>query len=208
MLGYARHGLDLLEGGFAHALDATEVLEELLAALGTQTGNIIEDGGNHALVAQLAMEGDGEAVGLVAYVLDEVQRGTAAGQHDGTGVVPGHVELLVLLGQTRHRDVETEFGKLVDGGGELWLAAIEDEQVGAAAKTFVFHALGRVAAAQHLAHHREVVCLPVFLANLEASVLRLVGLAAREDDHRRDGVVAVDGRDVEALDAHGRLGQR
>ena len=33
LLGYARHSLDLLEGGFAHALDAAEVLEELLAAL-------------------------------------------------------------------------------------------------------------------------------------------------------------------------------
>ena len=50
LLGYAGHSLYFLETCLAHALDATEVLEELLAPFGTQAGNIVEDGGNHALV--------------------------------------------------------------------------------------------------------------------------------------------------------------
>lgn len=49
LLGNAGYGFDLLETRLAHALDATEVLEELLSPLGTKAGNIVEDGGDHAL---------------------------------------------------------------------------------------------------------------------------------------------------------------
>ena len=140
---------------------------------------------------------------LVADLLDEVERGRPRGQHD-RGLVPRDEDLLVGLGKSADRDVEPELGELIHGGRELRFAAIDHEQVGPAAEALVGHALGRVAPAQHLGHAHEVVRLGKGGLDLEAAVLGLVGAAVGEDDHRGHGEVPVQGRDVEALDAHGR----
>ena len=149
------------------------------------------------------MERDREAVGLVSDLLDQVER-RRAGRQDHRRVVPGDEQLLVRLCQARHRDGHAHPVQLLAHGVELRLAAVQDEKVGAGAKALVGHALGRVATRDDLCHADDVVGLVELGANLEAAVLRLVGLAGREDDHRGDGVLAMDGRDVEALDPHGR----
>ena len=104
----------------------------------------------------------------------------------------------------------------VQGGGELPLAAIDDEQVGQRApglRLRVVVAVGRLlaiafggcgrpaeAALEHLGEHRIVVC-PLNGADLEATVLLGARLAVEEDDHAADGVGALDVRDVVAFDA-------
>ena len=149
------------------------------------------------------MEGDREAVGLVAHLLDQVERGRAARQHDRR-LVPGHEDLLVRLGQAADRDVQPQALQLRHRGGELGLAAVDHEQVRAAAKALVGHALRGVAPPQHLGHGDEVVGLGERGLDLEAAVLGLVGPAVGEDHHRRHGEVPVQRGDVEALDPHRR----
>ena len=65
------------------------------------------------------------------------------------------------------------------------------------------------APAQHLAHTGEVVrfALAALAVNLEALVGALERDAAAKDDHRADGVGALEGADVETFDPHGRLVQ-
>ena len=72
----------------------------------------------------------GEAVGLVADVLQQPQGERAAAQDDRVGPA-GDVDLLLALGQRdqgRRRDAQGLEG--VEGGVELALAAVDQEDVG------------------------------------------------------------------------------
>ena len=148
-------------------------------------------------------------MGLVAHLLHEVERRRPRGQNDRTRVLPGDEKLLVALRQAAQRDVvDPHLVEHLHNSRQLRLAAIEDDEVGLAAEALVGHTLGAVAAAHHLLHREEVVRLVERRLDLEAAVLVLVRLAAREHDHRRDRIGPVNRRDVEALDAHGRRVER
>ena len=59
-------------------LDAAEGVKLSLSGLGADAGDVEQFGAKGALLAALAVEGDGEAVGFVANLLDEVEPGSAA----------------------------------------------------------------------------------------------------------------------------------
>ena len=69
--------------GFADGVEGAEVLEEARARGFADAGDVEEFAVAVADLAALAVIGDGEAVGFVAYLLDEVQRGRVAVEDDG-----------------------------------------------------------------------------------------------------------------------------
>ena len=83
---------------------------------------------------------------------------------------------------------------------QLRLAAVDNEQIGARAKTFVGHPLGSIATPQNLGHRNEVVRLVQFGLDFKAAVLALVGAAVGKHHHRGDRKGAMQRRDIEALD--------
>ena len=97
---------------------------------------------------------------------------------------------------------------MLDRSGQLRLTAIDNEQIGARAKTLVGHALGSIASSQNLGHRHEVVCLVQFGLNFKTTVLALVGASVGKHHHRGDGKGSMQRRDIEALDTHRRRRQR
>ena len=76
------------------------------------------------------MEGDGEAVRLVADALDEEERLRIARQEDRVWAA-GQEQLLVLLGQAGdRRPVMPTSSSAAEGGVELALAAVDDDEIG------------------------------------------------------------------------------
>ena len=96
---------------------------------------------------------------------------------------------------------------MFDGCRQLRLAAVDNKQIGARAKTLVGHALGSVAPTKDLGHRHEVVRLVQFGLDFKASVLALVGMAVGKHHHRRNREGAMQRGNIEALDTHRRLGQ-
>ena len=68
------------------AVDPAQLLHQALPAGRAEAGDVVEHALRHALAAQLAVEGDGEAVGLVADALEQVERLGLAGHADGVGL--------------------------------------------------------------------------------------------------------------------------
>src|SRR5262249_21893578 len=113
------------------------------------------------------------------------------------------VALDALLGKADDLEVsETELGEHRARRPELAEAAVDHEQVGQPA------ALTRVAEApaQHLGHRREVV-RALDGADAVAAVAVLVGRSLVEGDDGAHRLAALEGRDVEALDALGSVGE-
>ena len=71
---------------------------------GPTPGQVVERRPGPSLGAHLAVVGDGEAVGLVAQALDQVERLRRRGQHDRVAAT-GQEQLLALLGEARQRQV-------------------------------------------------------------------------------------------------------
>ncbi|MCU0243960.1 MAG: hypothetical protein MUE80_04290 [Acidobacteria bacterium] len=149
-----------------------------------------------ALLAAVPVEGDGEAVGLVANGLDELERRRRPGQPNA--VAPDRrVEDLLALGdgyEGELRQAERRQGLL--GRAELGLAAVDHDQVGqgrALAEELA------VAPGQDLAQAGDVV-RALDRADEELAVSVLVGAAVAEDDERPDRFLAAGVGDVEALD--------
>ena len=69
----ALDGGDLLGAGPAQPLNASELLEQGGLPGRPQAGNIVEYGAGHARRALLAVVGDGEAVRLIAQVLEQMK---------------------------------------------------------------------------------------------------------------------------------------
>ena len=183
-----------------------------------EPGDVVEHARRHPLAPQLAVEGVGEAVGLVADPLQQEQRLGLAGDVDRVGPA-GHVDLLEPLGQRRDRDllVEAEVAHDPLGHGQLALAAVDQQQlrrVGEppgplaplADRAVPLDEVGGEAAGQHLLHGGVVVVAGDVL-DLEAAVLALLGQAVLHHHHRADVVGALEVGHVVALDAQRRLGQ-
>src|SRR2546421_8474534 len=90
-----RHGHQLVLGHRPDLLHRPELLEEPLAPPGPETGDVVEHGAGHGLVAAAAVVGDGEAVGLVPDGLEEIESFGVAGDADRLRL-PGEIDLLEL----------------------------------------------------------------------------------------------------------------
>jgi len=64
----------VLDAGPGHLADAAQLLQQLLAPPRSDPGNLLQRRGGPRAGTPLAMPGDGEAVGLVPDLLDQVQR--------------------------------------------------------------------------------------------------------------------------------------
>ncbi len=205
--GLQRSGLD--------GADAAELFHQAGLAGGAEAGDAVEDRRRHALAAELAVVRDGEAVGLVADALEQVE-GIAPPRHPHRIGGTGPVHLLELLGQRRHGDllVEAELLEHPDGDPELPLAAVDEQQLRRVreAATALGDRLvtvldvGAQAPGQHLLHGGEVV-VALRALDLETAVLALLGETVLEHHHRADVVAALDVAHVVALDPQRGLGQ-
>src|SRR6266498_43729 len=73
--------LELLEAGLGGPADRAEVAHELLAPGLPHPGDAVEHAAGHRLAPQRAVVGDGEAVGLVAHPLQQVEGLAGARDH-------------------------------------------------------------------------------------------------------------------------------
>src|SRR5919112_821082 len=83
--GESRDGLEFLERGVQEGFWGAEVGQYLLLAFGADSREVVEDRGGHGPAAEPGVVGVGEAVGLVADALEEVQFGGVALQDHGLG---------------------------------------------------------------------------------------------------------------------------
>ena len=156
-----------------------------------EPGDVVEHRLRRLLGPQLAVVRDREPVGLVAHLLEQVQRLGVARDADRVGAA-GPVDLLEALGQARHPDVlEPELLEHPHRDAELPLAAVDQQQVRRVreplARARALVALVEVAAeaaGEHLFHRREVV-LAFVVADLEAPVVGALRQAVLHHDHRR-----------------------
>ena len=146
----------------------------------------------HLLGAPRAVRADGEAVRLVAQALDEIEHRVAVRQHER--LAAGHEEFLAAgvavaaLGDGRRAaGPRCRARQAPRRGGELALAAVDEDQVGPGrhrlavlaprrfgARPGLACSSRREAAAQHLAHHAEVVARrDVLGADVELAVVAL-----------------------------------
>src|SRR3954451_7620650 len=206
------HDLELLARRGQDGLRRAEVRHQRALARRADPRQVVEDRRRHRAVAARAVMGDGEAVGLVAHALQQLQLGLVVRDPDRLAPA-GYEHLLDALGQGDHgHPAPAEALERAQARRELPRAAVDDDQVGQRGERLV--ALGVVRAevllglplreptAEDLLHGGEVVghaLLPA--AHVEAPVVGLLRRAAFEDDHRRDLVGAHQVGDVEALDA-------
>ena len=208
--------LQLGQAGLGGLAGRAEVAHELAPPGLPHPGDAVEHAAGHGPVAQLAVVGDGEAVGLVADPLEEVQGLAGPGDDHRVGRAR-HVHLLHPLGQRHHGQVGAGRGPhRLQGGGQLGPAPVDHDQVGRVGELppppVLF--LGEVplggqagqAAGQDLAQGGHVV-LALDRADLEAPVLALAGQAVLEHHHRAHHLAALEVGDVVALDPQRGLGQ-
>ena len=69
----AFHAGDIVHAGRFQATQSTEMLEQAGAAARADAGDIFQPAGSARLLPLAAMAGDGEAVGLVAHLLHQLQ---------------------------------------------------------------------------------------------------------------------------------------
>jgi hypothetical protein len=107
-------------GGLFQGADAAEVFEEALAGDGAYAGDFVEFAGAVAHLAALAVVGDGEAVGFVADLLDDVQDGRAAVEDYRVVLLAVDVDDLFALGDGGEGlGGEADLVEGVSGGVEL-----------------------------------------------------------------------------------------
>ena len=73
----------LVDGRLANALDAAEVTEQLALAARADARDVGERGAEREAAAAVAVEADGEAVGLVAQLLQDEHLGAVGADRDG-----------------------------------------------------------------------------------------------------------------------------
>ena len=132
--------------------------------------------------------------------------GECSGQDDRLGTT-GNEHLLDPLRERDHRDArQVELLHRLQRSRELPLAAVDHDEIRRLGERLVplpsTRRIGREAreaARDHVGHRGEVV-LAVLSADAELAVVRLLRHAVLEHDHRADDLLALDVRDVEALD--------
>jgi hypothetical protein len=175
------------------------------------------------------MELDREPVRLVPHPLEKPQRLRVLGDRERCRAT-GHEDLLDPFREPDHRDAALrERAQRPHARRELALAAVDDDQIGQRREALVALRVVRRevrlleeasgAAAEHLFNRCEIVRTGItarrllrfasggggvpgttITPDLEPAVVGLLRRSALEDDHRGDGVVGPEVRDVEALD--------
>jgi hypothetical protein len=213
-VGEPRQALQVLERGSADARHPAELLAEPLLRVGPEAGDVVEDARRHALVPQLAVVADGEAVGLVPDALQQVQGLGLPWDPHRLGAA-GDVDLLEPLGERGDGDlvVQAELLEDLDGHPELALPAVDEQELRRVAelaplgdRLLLVGEVGAEAAGEDLAHGGEVV-VARDVAHLEAAVLALGREGVLEHHHRAHVVGPLDVAHVVALDAQRGLGQ-
>src|SRR5215211_3928856 len=209
--GEARHGLQLLQRGAQESLRGAEVLQDLLFARRSHAGQLVEDGGGHGPSTHLAVVGVGEAVGLVADALQQVQLRRVPLQPHRLRAARLE-DLLVALGEraqgyVRQLGAHLELLQNRDDRGELALAAVEQDQIRSGDELLVVGSQAFEAPPYHLGHARRVV-RPFDGPDPEPPVLALRRTPALEHDHRGHRVSPHRIGDVVALYTHRQARQR
>ena len=169
---------EAVDAGALEVGDAAEFAEELAGGGWADAGDVAEGGLGLALAAAEAVEGDGETVGFVADLLDQVEYGVVAVELDGLVFLAVEVEDFFFLGDAGEGLVDDGEGFEGFGGGvELADAAVDEDQAG---ERFVFFEDALVAAGYGFAHGGEVVVLGVGGAGVD-------GDDAGERDERGGG---------------------
>ena len=138
--------------------------------------------------------------------LQHVQAVVALVQKDALFGVQGE-DLLLPLGEGDEVDAgDARPLEDLGDGGELPLAAVDDDEVGLCEALLLVRAKLGEAAGEHLLQACKVVCALDRL-DLKAAVAAAVRLAVDKDDHRADLVDAADVGDVVALHAAGGSGR-
>src|SRR4029078_11186296 len=117
---------------------------------------------------------------------------------------PRDEDLLVPLRERDDRDArEVELLERGERSAELALSPVDDHEVRHPREALVELAVAeaREAARDGLAHRADVV-LPVETADRKRAVIRVLRAPVHEDRPRRDDRLALDVRDVEALDPY------
>ena len=81
-LGNAGDGDQLLDGRFLDIFYRAKMVEELFAARRTDTRDHFSARGQPLFGAQVAVRGDGIAMGFIAHALDKIEALRVARQHD------------------------------------------------------------------------------------------------------------------------------
>src|SRR5438067_6705312 len=76
------HSGEIFGAGEAHAGDTSEFAKQLLNAARTHSGDLVELGFQRSARTALAVKTDGEAVCLIADLLDQMQQGRMSFQTD------------------------------------------------------------------------------------------------------------------------------
>src|SRR5215831_10567957 len=125
---------EVLDARAHHPFQAPEPGQQLLAPLRAHAGDALERGGGAALGAPRAVPGDGEAVRLVADVLDQVQPGMIGRQPERTLADPQLLEpglALRALRDADQRDIrEADLGERGLRRADLPLAPVDENRVG------------------------------------------------------------------------------
>ena len=234
-IGVGRLGADdrgqLLARGAADAGDAAEVLSSVLRRRGPTPGDVVELRAQVARRPGLAVEGDREAVRLVADALQQAQRRALGRAGDGVDRVAGEDQLLLLGQADGDEPLEAERAQRLVGRRELALAAVDDDQIGqrpaaldhrpvaaqhdlrASTRNRRGCGAGRApGCAERLALGRRRLRRATSASGSVAAIPRRRRIrnlrysprlhpAVLADDHRRHRLAALERRDVEALDA-------
>ena len=120
-----------VEAGALEVGDAAELAQELAGGGWADAGDVAEGGLGLALAAAEAVEGDSEAVGLVADLLDQMKDGIVAVEPDRLVFLAVEVEDFFLFGDAGQRLVDDGEGFEGFGGGvELADAAVDEDKAG------------------------------------------------------------------------------
>ena len=119
----------LRKRGLGHGGQGLELSQQILFALGADTGDAVQFRVLQALAAELSVIGDGEAVGLLLNVPDQREDGLvsvnayflALRGHQCPGAVP------VVLYHTEHRESKAELFQGSDRHGSVLNAAVDQQ---------------------------------------------------------------------------------
>ena len=97
---------EAVDAGAAKIGDAAEFAEEALGGFWADAGNFEERGGGLALGAALAMKCDGEAMGFVTDLLDQMKHGRVTIENNWFALLAEDVKNLFFFGDAGERLID------------------------------------------------------------------------------------------------------
>src|SRR2546425_7163713 len=128
-LGRRDYAGKLLEAGLAQAGEAAEPPQKLLGGALAYPGDIHQRRVQRAARAALAVKGDRKPVGFVADLLDQVQDGRVALEHDRLVLLPKGIDYFLFFRDAGKRLIDDlEFFERRSGRVQLPDAAVDQDQ--------------------------------------------------------------------------------